>query len=105
MTATASSDLACRTCGACCAHAREWPRFTLESDQALARIPARMIDDGGHGMRCDGERCAALVGVVGGQVACAIYAERPDVCRDCLPGDVACTIARAGIGLAAVQVG
>jgi uncharacterized protein len=45
-------------------------------------------------MRCDGDRCAALVGEVGVSTACAIYAIRPDVCRACTPGDDACTMAR-----------
>jgi Fe-S-cluster containining protein len=50
-------------------------------------------------MRCDGHRCAALAGKVGTSVACTIYTARPDVCRDCTPGDEACLIARAGFGM------
>ena len=38
-------------------------------------------------MRCNGDRCAALVGDVGVLTACTIYTIRPDVCRACLPGD------------------
>lgn len=81
----------------------DWPRFTLEPEAAILRIPAQLIDDAGRGMRCAGTRCDALQGSVGDQVSCAIYADRPQVCRDCAPGDDACTIARAGAGLAPIE--
>ena len=84
----------CRSCGACCAYAADWPRFTLEDDAAIARIPVAYVDPRGSGMRCIGNRCTALLGEIGGTTACAIYDHRPDVCRDCQPGDDACTIAR-----------
>jgi Fe-S-cluster containining protein len=98
----ASSNGPCQTCGACCAHAREWPRFTLESDAEIALIPEPLIATDGSGMRCEGERCAALAGRVGVAVSCTIYAARPIVCRDCMPGDDACTMARAARGLPAL---
>lgn len=90
----------CQTCGACCAYSAEWPRATLESEEELARIPARFFDLKSGRMRCTGERCSALVGTVGEATACAIYAQRPLVCRDCEPGDEACAIARSHFGLA-----
>lgn len=89
----------CQSCGACCAFSREWPRFTTESDGELDRIPSALIDDSLSRMRCDGERCAALVGEVGGATSCAIYAVRPEVCRACQPGDDACRMARQRFGL------
>src|SRR6185503_20325803 len=55
----------CQACGACCSYSAEWPRLSLESDAHIARIPRELIDDGERGMRCTGDRCAALVGVVG----------------------------------------
>lgn len=85
----------CRRCGACCAYSASWPRFTLESDDAIARIPAALVAPGQTGMRCVGDRCAALVGTVNEAVSCAAYHVRPDVCRSCMPGDDACRIARA----------
>jgi Fe-S-cluster containining protein len=85
----------CRACGACCAFSREWPRFSLEDDAALDRIPRRFVDHDGGRMRCNGDRCSALVGEVGVATACAVYAVRPDVCRACLPGDYACRMARS----------
>jgi Fe-S-cluster containining protein len=91
----ALADFDCQACGACCDYSREWPRFTLEDDEALARIPAAYVDDAAGRMRCDGNRCSALVGAVGVSTACAVYDVRPDVCHACLPGDDACLMARA----------
>jgi uncharacterized protein len=85
----------CRSCGACCSFSREWPRFSLEDDAALERIPQRFVDNDQGRMRCHGDRCSALVGTVGAATACAVYAVRPDVCRACLPGDDACRMARS----------
>lgn len=86
--------LECQTCGACCSFSSEWPRFSLENDADLDRIPQAYIDDNLGRMRCNGDRCAALVGEVGISTACAIYTERPAVCRTCLPGDDSCKTAR-----------
>jgi len=58
-----------------------------------------MVDDRAGRMRCDGNRCAALVGDVGVSTSCAIYAVRPDVCRACLPGGDDCEMARRHFGL------
>jgi hypothetical protein len=84
----------CQTCGACCSYSAEWPRFSLESEADLERIPPAFIDEGGGRMRCRGDRCTALLGSVGVATACAIYDARPDVCEACLPGDDACLTAR-----------
>jgi len=89
----------CTTCGACCAHDASWPRFTYEDDAALDRLPPGLVNDTLSGMRCNGTRCAALVGTVGVETSCSIYALRPDVCRDCQPGDEACNMAREARGL------
>ena len=53
----------------------------MESDADLDRIPDAYVDGDLGGMRCSGDRCAALVGDVGISTACAIYAVRPDVCE------------------------
>lgn len=88
----------CQACGACCAYSREWPRFSLESDETLALIPPEFVDEASGRMRCEGDRCSALAGKVGVWTSCSIYDVRPDVCRACLPGDDACTIARTHYG-------
>jgi uncharacterized protein len=89
----------CQACGACCAYSRTWPRFTLEDEAELARIPREFIAEDGTGMKCAGERCAALAGEVGVWTACTVYDIRPHVCRACEPGDDACRMARERFGL------
>ena len=53
------SSATCRSCGACCSFSTEWPRFSLESEISLDRIPPIYVDDERGGMRCNGNRCAA----------------------------------------------
>jgi uncharacterized protein len=89
----------CQACGACCSFSAEWPRFSLEDDADLERIPAVYVDDDRGRMRCSGDRCTALKGEIGVATACAIYPLRPDVCKACLPGDDACQMARRHFGL------
>lgn len=92
-------DWDCQTCGACCSYSSEWPRFTMETDEAIDLIPAELTSADGRGMRCEGSRCSALAGKVGTHAACTIYDVRPDVCRACNPGDDECRTARAAFGL------
>jgi Fe-S-cluster containining protein len=89
----------CKSCGACCATSSRWPRFTVEDEGQIARIPPALIAADESGMRCIGARCSALAGEVGRQTACTIYAVRPDVCRACMPGDPECHFARRAWGL------
>jgi uncharacterized protein len=89
----------CQACGACCGYSSNWPRFTIEDDAALDLIPAELVNARLSGMRCDGDRCAALRGEIGVETACTIYAIRPDVCRTCMPGDAECAMARRKYGL------
>ena len=89
----------CTACGACCAFSADWPRFSTEEDEELELIPANFVDERRNGMRCDGDRCSALVGDVGKSTSCAIYPVRPDVCRVCQPGDEECLMARRRYGL------
>ncbi len=63
----------CQSCGACCATSANWPRFSTEDDAALDLIPAELVNARGSGMRCDGDRCAALKGKVGEATSCSIY--------------------------------
>src|SRR5207302_252329 len=76
-----------------------WPRFSTEDDAALGLIPANLVNEKSSGMRCEGDRCAALQGKVGIATSCGIYAIRPEVCRTCMPGDAECAMARKKHGL------
>lgn len=87
----------CQSCGACCSYDAGWPRFTLEDDAAIARIPEAFVTR--SGMRCVGDRCSALRGKIGEATACAVYDVRPDVCHACQPGDEECNMARRRFGL------
>jgi uncharacterized protein len=94
MSAESDSQI-CQACGACCAYDPSWPRFSLESDEDLARIPGPLVNAWQSGMAFVSGRCAALDGKLGCSVSCRIYTVRPIVCHDCLPGDEACATARA----------
>ena len=89
----------CQSCGACCAYSSNWPRFTIEEDSALDLIPADLVNERQSGMRCDGDRCSALSGRIGVATSCTVYANRPEVCRTCMPGDAECGMARRKWGL------
>jgi uncharacterized protein len=99
----ASDSATCQTCGACCSYSSEWPRFTTEDDAALDLIPQAFVNDNLSGMRCNGDRCAALSGRIGIAASCAIYTLRPEVCRSCMPGDAECEMARKRHGLPALR--
>jgi Fe-S-cluster containining protein len=89
----------CQACGACCSYSSQWPRFSMEDDAQLDRIPPKYVSADETGMRCDGVRCAALSGEIGKATSCGIYELRPDVCRACMPGGDDCLMARQAHGL------
>ena len=93
----------CQSCGACCGYSANWPRFSIESDEELALIPEQLVNARLSGMRCEGDRCAALQGEIGDATACGIYAVRPEVCRTCMPGDAECAMARRKFGLPVIE--
>jgi uncharacterized protein len=95
----ADASAVCRSCGACCAFSKDWPRFSTETDADIDRIPARFVGQGLGRMRCEGDRCSALAGEVGEATSCLIYSVRPEVCRACTPGDDACRMARQRFAL------
>ena len=101
MTLVTDTTFDCQSCGACCSYSADWPRFSIEEDEQLEKIPEAFVAADLSGMRCDGQRCLALSGEIGKHVACTIYDIRPEVCRECMPGDPECLMAREehGIGL------
>lgn len=94
----------CQSCGACCSYSAEWPRFSMEDDAQLDRIPEKFVSADLSGMRCEGVRCTALTGEVGKHTACGIYEIRPDVCRACMPGGDDCLMARAAHGMPLINL-
>ena len=102
--AAPDAERLCQSCGACCSYSQNWPRFSIEDDEALALIPEEFVNARQSGMRCDGDRCSALSGQVGADVSCAVYAVRPEVCRSCMPGDAECNMARKRFGLSTITV-
>ncbi|HEY0833449.1 MAG TPA: YkgJ family cysteine cluster protein [Azospirillum sp.] len=85
----------CQSCGACCAYSWEWPTFVGVRDGE--GIPAHLKEDGR--MRCDGDRCAALIGTIGVEVQCRVYEDRPLVCMEFAAGSDACRAVRTRFGL------
>ena len=106
----AESFLACQNCGACCATLRiTLPRIKLESRGG--QVPDALTEPYTPTTACMREhpdmpgRCLALAGTVGVEVACTIYVQRPEACREFAPfaalgeGDEACDEARRRCGL------
>lgn len=90
----------CMTCGACCASFRV-SFYWAEADDGGGTVPAALTEPLDPWRRCmvgtwsDAPRCAALQGEVGQQVGCAVYAQRPSVCRQLEEGSAQCQKARA----------
>lgn len=104
-------DLACLSCGACCAAFRvDFHRADLASAEC-AGVPETMtVPVTATLVRMRGTdavlpRCVALEGEIGQQVRCTLYEQRPGPCRDFAPyaplgmGDDACDRARRRHGL------
>jgi Fe-S-cluster containining protein len=104
----------CQSCGACCCNtARNRAAGTTEyvevtrddrlwrEDRALLRSLGTRNDDGVFHLRLvgDEQRCVALTGEVGVDVACSIYALRPKGCRVVTAGDDECLRARRHLAL------
>ena len=91
----------CTTCGACCATYRV--SFYWADGE---RLPESMVEKVTPVMACmagtqgPSPRCVALQGTVRERVRCAVYEQRPPVCRDLVPGDERCARARVCHGLA-----
>lgn len=95
-------ELDCRTCGACCTPAEDWPTYVYVSPEDRARFSPlyrlRVVDDELATVpRPGGIRCIALGGAVGARVRCRIHPRRPDACRDFTQGSPWCLDARREI--------
>jgi Fe-S-cluster containining protein len=99
------SDNPCLSCGACCMTYR----VSFYWAEADARgLPAGLTEQVTPHVACMAgtnaarPHCAALHCDAGGAVACGVYEQRPDPCRDVQIGDDKCRRARAHHGLAAL---
>ena len=105
-------EIACLSCGACCAAFRvDFHRLDL-ADGKRAGVPVALTVPltatlvRMRGTDAAPPRCAALAGEIGIDARCTIYEQRPGPCRDFAPyaalgiGEDACDRARARHGLA-----
>jgi hypothetical protein len=96
-----AAELDCLTCGACCREAYHavdvGPR-----EPVIKRHPQLIVVDGArHGLRREGDRCAALAGghAPDERYRCTIYDDRPRTCRDFTLASANCLDARRRVGL------
>ncbi|MCB1927711.1 MAG: YkgJ family cysteine cluster protein [Rhodocyclaceae bacterium] len=78
----------CLACGICCTRFRVSFYWAEADDAPGGCVPAAMTEKLNHFMRCMRgtnslpRRCIALEGEIGAAVACTIYENRPNACRD-----------------------
>lgn len=78
----------CRRCGACCAafrvafHWSEAQPAKADGVPAALATPLRQHELAMRGTQAPPVRCVALVGTVGAETHCGIYASRPAPCRE-----------------------
>lgn len=79
----------CIQCGACCCYFRVEFYWREIEPTSQYRVPAPLTEDLNPFKKCmkgtlekTGNRCVALSGKVGRQVACTIYPNRPSPCRN-----------------------
>ena len=100
---TASRPVDCRDCGACCVNLPTnrtlgfiyWVEISdgdaiLDRADLVEKHVVRDKDGVPHLRILQDGRCAALRGIVGTDVWCSIYPDRPSPCRKVEPGDANC---------------
>lgn len=98
--ASRATDNPCLDCGACCASFRVsfyWSEATDLPETLIEQLTPFFACMAGTNNATP--RCNALQGVVGQQVACCVYAQRPPACREVNAGDDKCQSARRRHGL------
>jgi Fe-S-cluster containining protein len=100
------TDNPCLSCGACCMAFRASFYWGEASTRAIPEHRTEQVNP--HflcmaGTNAREPRCAALQGPPGGPVACIIYEQRPEPCREVQVGDDKCRRARARHGLLALS--
>jgi uncharacterized protein len=107
-----TADFDCRKCGACCVSDQDTVSYIELEAEDLKRLtpPQRKLlvveEMGSNFLTTKKEQskaghrvCAMHVGKVGKTSKCGIYAQRPRCCSEFKPGNRACLIARADVGL------
>jgi hypothetical protein len=91
--------LDCRACAACCREG--FDSVTVGMREAVVwRQPAMVVRSGPRfALLRANERCAALEQTAPAQYGCSIYPDRPQACREVMPGDRRCLVARRRVGL------
>lgn len=79
----------CLTCGVCCTHFRISFYHGEVDDMPFGFVPVDMVEQLTPFRACmkgtnqaNGRRCIALDGILGEQVFCTIYEQRPSPCRE-----------------------
>lgn len=100
-----SKDNPCLHCGACCATFRV-SFYWAEAD--ATDLPESLTEKVNAFYSCmrgtnqPSPRCAALIGEIGGETTCTVYAQRPSPCRELQAGEEKCNRARLRHGLAPI---
>ena len=97
-----NSDNPCLSCGACCMTYRVSFYWAEADERGLPPAITERVN--AHfscmaGTNANAPRCAALRGEPGGSIACTVYEQRPEPCREVQIGDDKCLRARAHHGL------
>ena len=77
----------CQSCGRCCAPHADVPTYVALRHSDARRLPANLLalDELGGALKTKTNYgrcvCVALVGRIDKRVRCAVYEDRPDVCR------------------------
>ncbi len=96
----------CLSCGACCAHFRVSFYWAESEAKGLALELTEQINSFFSCMKGTNQakpRCTALSGEIGQQVACTVYEQRPDTCKEVQAGDEKCNRARFRHGLGSLN--
>ena len=106
----------CLSCGACCAHYRVSFYWAEADDFTCGGVPVELTERLSSlrivmkGTNQPNPYCSALMGELGHRVECAIYLNRPQVCRNLHSSwsagraDEKCDQARMSIGLAPLEL-
>ena|SRR5436190_1759499 len=107
-----TANLDCQTCGACCAPgsvlawigAEGWAWLTKTELDRLPKKYRLQVLPSPHNatmfeLSAPNGQCCALVGKVGVQTSCDVYADRPGDCRRFEMGSEGCLAARKHHGL------